>query len=50
MHFRTCVEGERLFLKNKFGAILDYIDSNEMKQKLVSKVLKRHIYILEWDP
>ena len=37
-------------LKNKFGAILDYIDSNEMKQKLVIKVLERHIYNLERDP
>ena len=37
-------------LENKLGAILDYIDSNEMKQKLVNKVLERHIYNLERDP
>ena len=37
-------------LENKLGAILDYIDSNEMKQNSVNKVLERHIYNLERGP
>ena len=51
MHFRTWAEGDSYaLLKNKFGAILDYTDSNEMKQNLVIKVLERHIYNQERDP